>query len=101
MVRLLVVFRLFRSILIWFEVWFRGLPWKLQKTPSQGCFGSSFPKTPPSQFSEMNFRNVSEVQIFLFFILSRILIDFNCLQEHVRQDWYNYLHSEEFARREE
>src|SRR3954464_14261348 len=50
-----------------FEVGFWGLPWKLQKTSSQGCFGSSFPKTPPFPVSEMNFRSVSEMQFFLVF----------------------------------
>src|SRR3954471_18854062 len=91
MVRLLVVFRLFRSILIWFEVWFRGLSWKLQKIASQGCFGSSFPKTPSSQFSEMNFRNISEVQIFfVFYFFSHInrfqLFTGTCLLEMVLRE---------------
>src|SRR3954463_6969216 len=58
--------------------------WRLQRSSAWGCFGSSFPKTPPSQFSEMNFRTVPEVHFFLFFHLSRILIDFDCLQDHVR-----------------
>src|SRR3954464_4367572 len=56
-----------------FEVCFWGLPWKLQRTSSQGCFGSSFPKTPPFPVSEMNFQIVSEMQFFLvLYVVSHI-----------------------------
>src|SRR3954462_5854639 len=41
--------------------------WRLQRSSAWGCFGSSFPKTPPSQFSEMNFRTVPEVHFFFVF----------------------------------
>src|SRR3954467_15469901 len=54
-----------------FDLGFWGLPWKLQKTSSQGCFGSSFLKTPSFPVTEMNFRSVSEMQFcFVFSVVS-------------------------------
>src|SRR3954468_21784668 len=68
-----------------FDVWFRSLPLEVAEKFCAGVFRKFISENTSIPVFGNELPNCIRSSIFLFLLLSRILIDFNCLQEHVRQ----------------